>query len=92
MAHAFLSTHTYFILSLFYFSVKSINVGCLLPTAEQFFRSRELNEKYIPKDSTLEEYEFETCSGSNCFEFAPESKNHIFQSNLIIEMFTQVYF
>lgn len=53
--------------------VKSTQGGCLLPTAEQFFRSQDLNEKYIPKESTLEEYNFETCSGSNCFEFAPES-------------------
>ena len=61
----------------FYFTVKVIYGGCLAVNAEPWFRNRKLVEQYFPADFTVEDYEFNKCTGDNCFALAPEGTKHI---------------
>lgn len=43
--------------------------------AESFLADRDLNEAYLPEDISLEDFDFETCTGANCNDITPACKN-----------------
>ena len=61
-------------LFLYLYPVQTVTGGCLLPSSKPFLASQEVLESYFPEDTTVSSFEFDTCSGNNCFEYSPESK------------------
>ena len=51
---------------------KTIVGGCLMPMAEPFLSNKNVIARYLPKGTTIQSFEFDTCSGANCFDFTPE--------------------
>ena len=56
------------------FAVRTVAGGCLLPMSEPFLSNKNIIERYLPEDASVQSFEFNTCSGSNCFDYAPEGK------------------
>ena len=58
----------------------SINGGCLHPYAEPFLSNKNVVESYFPEGTSIQEYDFETCTGSNCFKLSPEGNGYTMHS------------
>ena len=46
-----------------------------MPMAEPFLSNQDVIAQYLPGYASVESFDFDSCSGSNCFDFSPESEN-----------------
>ena len=55
-----------------------------MPVAESFIGNRNTLERYLPDTASIQSFEFDTCSGSNCFDFESGSKKNIVYENIAL--------
>ena len=46
-----------------------------MPLAEVFLKDKNTIAKYLPEDAAIQSFAFDTCKGSNCFDFIPKGKD-----------------
>ena len=51
-------------------TVKQVHGGCLIPFSQPFLEDASYFAKFLPKDGSLRSYEFDTCTGDNCFDIS----------------------
>ena len=65
--------------------------GCLLTMAEPFLSSENVMESYLPSSFSLQSFQFEKCSGSNCFQYSSNGEDKLLAKtwnySLLIEPF-----
>jgi len=59
------------------YPIKQVHGGCLMPFSEPFLKDASYFGKFLPKDGSLRSYEFDTCTGINCFEFSSDAQDTI---------------
>ena len=54
--------------------ITTVEGGCLHPFAEPLLKNQQVMESFFPQGSSVNSLNFDTCSGSNCFDLSSESK------------------